>query len=156
MTAPLARGPIDIRIKDELMSAPYVHMTIGLMKKFEADANSDQNKVFIVKPSKYVSPGRIFVEGDASSASYFLAGAAITGGSVTVHGCGSASVQADALFAHVLGKMGAIVEYADQSITVTRDPLQPLQGIDEDCGDIPDVAYGIADFSDRLAGVSVK
>jgi 3-phosphoshikimate 1-carboxyvinyltransferase len=97
-----------------------------------------------VIPGKYVSPGKYFVEGDASSASYFLAGAAIMGGPVTVYGCGSESIQGDARFAKVLEKMGAIVEYSASSITISRDPSKPLVGIDEDCGDIPDVAMTLA------------
>ena len=70
----------------------------------------------------YKSPGQIFTEGDASSASYFLAGAAITGGTVTVKGCGSESVQGDIYFAEVLGMMGATVTWTANSITVTRKP----------------------------------
>lgn len=102
MTAPLAKGPIALRIKDELMSAPYVHMTIKLMKKFGVDVTSSHdNKLFEVEPAKYISPGSVFIEGDASSASYFLAGAAIMGGPVTVYGCGTESVQGDARFAEV-------------------------------------------------------
>jgi 3-phosphoshikimate 1-carboxyvinyltransferase len=75
------------------MSAPYVHMTINLMKKFGATVTSENDKIFRVSPSQYISPGTMFIEGDASSASYFLAGGAITGGPVTVYGCGSESVQ---------------------------------------------------------------
>ena len=145
MTAPLAKGDVTIKIKDELMSAPYVHMTINLMKKFGANVINEADRVFTVTPIKsYISPKSIFIEGDASSASYFLAGAAITGGKVTVYGCGSGSVQGDARFARVLEKMGATVEYTEESITITRDPNKPLVGIDEDCGDIPDVAMTLA------------
>lgn len=145
MTAPLAKGDVTIKIKDELMSAPYVHMTINLMKKFGANVENENNKVFKVKPvATYTSPKSIFIEGDASSASYFLAGAAITGGPVTVHGCGSESVQGDARFAQVLEKMGATVVYGPNSITVSRDLNKPLIGVDEDCGDIPDVAMTLA------------
>ena len=86
MTAPLAKGDIIIKIKDELMSAPYVHMTMNLMKKFGVIVKSENDKIFQISPGKYSSPGNYFVEGDASSASYFLAGAAITGGPVTVYG----------------------------------------------------------------------
>jgi len=144
MTAPLAKGPITIKIKDELVSAPYVHLTMKLMEKFGVKVTSEADKVFQVNPGEYISPGSYFVEGDASSASYFLAGAAIMGGPVTVYGCGSASVQGDARFAQVLEKMGATVEYQANSITVSRDLSKPLKGIDEDCGDIPDVAMTLA------------
>lgn len=144
MAAPLAKGEIVIRIKDELVSAPYVHMTINLMKKFGVHVTNENDQVFRIKPGKYVSPKEVFIEGDASSASYFLAGGAITGGPVTVHGCGSESVQGDARFARVLEKMGATVKYDANSITVSRDPNKPLVGVDEDCGDIPDVAMTLA------------
>lgn len=144
MTAPLAKSEIVIRIKDELMSAPYVHMTINLMKKFGVSVSNENDKIFRISPAKYLSPGKVFIEGDASSASYFLAGAAITGGPVTVFGCGSESVQGDARFAKVLEKMGADVEYGPNYITVSRRPEVSLIGVDEDCGDIPDVAMTLA------------
>eukprot|EP01035_Chromulina_nebulosa_P022470 gene22470-29095_t len=144
MTSPLARGKITIKIKDELMSAPYVHMTMNLMKKFGVTVKSENDMSFEVNPGTYKSPGTYFIEGDASSASYFLAGAAITGGPVTVFGCGSESVQGDARFAKVLEKMGADVTFGPNSITVSRKADSPLIGVDEDCGDIPDVAMTLA------------
>lgn len=144
MMSPLSKEKITINIKDELMSAPYVHMTMNLMKKFKTTVTStDDDLQFVAKGNeKYISPSEIFVEGDASSASYFLAGAAITGGTVTVTGCGSESIQGDARFAKVLEKMGAKVTYDKNSITVTG--TGKLKGIDEDCGDIPDVAMTLA------------
>ena len=145
MMSPLSKEDVKIKIKDELMSAPYVHMTMNLMKKFGATVTSENDLLFSAKGGqKYVSPKQIFIEGDASSASYFLAGAAITGGRVTVHGCGENSIQGDARFASVLQKMGADVEYGPNSITVSRNKGVKLQGIDEDCGDIPDVAMTLA------------
>lgn len=140
MMAPLAKGDVRITIKDELMSAPYVHMTINLMRKFGVSVTNEADKVFKISPGQYKSPGHIFIEGDASSASYFLAAGAITGGPVTVFGCGSDSIQGDARFAQVLEKMGATVEYGETFITVSREQGVRLKGVDEDCGDIPDVA----------------
>merc|ERR1712238_8812 len=92
----------------------------------------------------YTSPNSILVEGDASSASYFLAGAAITGGTVTVRGCGSESVQGDVAFADVMEQMGATVTWAPESITITRDLSTPLKGVDVDCGEITDAAMTLA------------
>ena len=89
---------------------------------------------------KYISPKQIFIEGDASFASYFQAGAAITGGQGDSAWDGRDSIQGDARFANVLEKMGADVEYGPISITVSRREGVRLKGIDEDCGDIPDVA----------------
>jgi 3-phosphoshikimate 1-carboxyvinyltransferase len=150
MSAPLADGDVTIAIKDELISAPYVALTIGLMKKFgvnvdvRGELNGGTPSFFISKEQRYKSPNSILVEGDASSASYFLAGAAITGGTVTVRGCGSDSVQGDVEFANVLEKMGATVTWAPDSITVTRDPGTRLRGVDVDCGKIPDAAMTLA------------
>ena len=149
MASPLCKGDVTISIKDELISAPYVSLTIGLMKKFGVSVqilgDMDGTPSFLIgADDKYTSPGSILVEGDASSASYFLAGAAITGGTVTVRGCGSDSVQGDVAFANVMEQMGATVTWAPESITVTRDPSVRLKGVDVDCGKIPDAAMTLA------------
>jgi 3-phosphoshikimate 1-carboxyvinyltransferase len=144
MAAPLASDKIEFEIKDELISAPYVHMTMNLMRKYGIKCDNEDDKIFRVYPGNYITPKEIFIEGDASSASYFLAGGAITGGTVTVYGCGSESIQGDSRFAQILEKMGATVKYTTESITISRDMTKPLLGIDENCGDIPDVAMTLA------------
>ena len=149
MASPVVDGDVTISIKDELISAPYVALTIGLMKKFgvnvKIEGEMDKTPSFkIAATEKYTSPESILVEGDASSASYFIAGAAITGGTVTVRGCGSESVQGDVAFANVMEQMGATVTWAPESITVTRDPATKLKGVDVDCGKIPDAAMTLA------------
>lgn len=149
MAAPVVDGDVTISIKDELISAPYVALTIGLMKKYgvnvEVTGEMDGAPSFKIAASeKYISPKSILVEGDASSASYFIAGAAITGGTVTVRGCGSESVQGDVAFANVMEQMGAEVTWGADSITVTRDPSVRLKGVDVDCGKIPDAAMTLA------------
>lgn len=149
MASPVVDGEVSIAIKDELISAPYVALTIGLMKKFgvkvQIDGDMEGTPTFTIGASeKYISPKSILVEGDASSASYFIAGAAITGGTVTVRGCGSESVQGDVAFANVMEQMGATVTWAPESITVTRDPNTRLKGVDVDCGKIPDAAMTLA------------
>eukprot|EP00814_Leptocylindrus_danicus_P003679 CAMPEP_0116014968 /NCGR_PEP_ID=MMETSP0321-20121206/6567_1 /TAXON_ID=163516 /ORGANISM="Leptocylindrus danicus var. danicus, Strain B650" /LENGTH=485 /DNA_ID=CAMNT_0003484669 /DNA_START=85 /DNA_END=1542 /DNA_ORIENTATION=+ len=149
MAAPAATGDVKISIKDELISAPYVALTIGLMKRFGVNVQIEGDmkgtpSFFIPSTEKYTSPESILVEGDASSASYFIAGAAITGGTVTVRGCGSESVQGDVAFADVMEQMGATVTWAPESITVTRDPDVKLKGVDVDCGEIPDAAMTLA------------
>ena len=102
---------------------------------------------------RYVSPGVSFVEGDASSASYFLAGAAITGGTVRVEGCGSESLQGDVRFAEELERMGCEVQWEPNAVVVTgpsqKNPSKKtgktcLVGIDADCVDIPDAAMTLA------------
>jgi len=149
MASPVATGDVTITIKDELISAPYVSLTIGLMKKFgvnvQISGDMDKTPSFYIPASeKYESPSSILVEGDASSASYFIAGAAITGGTVTVRGCGSESVQGDVAFANVMEDMGATVTWGPDSITVTRNPEVKLKGVDVDCGKIPDAAMTLA------------
>eukprot|EP00903_Cladosiphon_okamuranus_P010798 g10201.t1 len=145
MAAPLSSGEVVIEITDELVSAPYVHMTIKLMDKFGVKVtNKGDMRFTIAAGQKYVSPGTIAVEGDASSASYFLGGAAITGGPVTVRGCGRDSVQGDVKFAEVLEKMGATLTWEANAMTVSRDMATPLTGVDVDCGEIPDAAMTLA------------
>ena len=138
----------DILITDELISKPYVDMTARLMERFGVAVERVDGLQHLRVPSgqTYQSPpsGTAYVEGDASSASYFLAGAAITGGKVTVEGCGSDSLQGDVAFASVLERMGAKVEWSPTSVTVTGPPRGGLRGVDEDCGDIPDAAMTLA------------
>lgn len=148
LAGPLARNDVTLNVVDgPIVSLPYVHMTIQLMKQFGVTVENvgDESEVFrIASGQSYRSPGRYFVEGDASAASYFLAGAAIMGGPVTVVGCGKGSLQGDVRFAAVLEKMGAQVEYRESSITVRGAVEGRLRGVDEDCGDIPDAAMTLA------------
>jgi len=142
MAVPLAQADVGIEIQDELVSVPYVEMTLKLMRRFGAQVEHQGYRHFsIAGGQRYRSPGSVFIEGDASSASYFLAGAAITGGVVTVHGCGANSVQGDTQFAAVLEKMGAKVDWQPQAITVTG---QALKGIDIDMNAMPDAAMTLA------------
>jgi 3-phosphoshikimate 1-carboxyvinyltransferase len=144
LAAPLADTPVRIEVTGgALVSAPYVEMTIQMMREFGVKVEQSNN-IYTIEPARYISPGTYFVEGDASSASYFLAAGAILGGPVTVSGVSSGSLQGDVRFAHILQKMGATVTFAEHSITVQRDLSTPLVGADEDCGDIPDAAMTLA------------
>jgi 3-phosphoshikimate 1-carboxyvinyltransferase len=138
----------DIIITDELISKPYVDMTVRLMERFGVGVERIDGLQHLRVPAgqSYKAPasGSAYVEGDASSASYFLAGAAITGGTVTVEGCGSDSLQGDVAFASVLERMGAKVEWTPTSVTVTGPPRGQLRGVDADCVDIPDAAMTLA------------
>lgn len=142
MAAPYASDDVCLTIRDKLVSAPYVDMTIRHMARFGVNVEHKNFQEFFIRGNQmYQSPGDVFVEGDASSATYFLAGAAITGGTVTVHGCGSDSLQGDAQFAKVLEQMGAAVYYEPHAVTVTG---QNLKGIDIDMNDMPDAAMTLA------------
>ena len=144
LTSPFAQIPVEIRIKDHLVSIPYVEMTIKLMNRFgvNVDVSEDFKSFHINAPQSYKSPGAYFVEGDASSASYFLAGAAITGGTITVIGCGTDSLQGDARFAKIMEMMGAEVQWEPNQITVRGSGN--LRGIDVDMNEMPDAAMTLA------------
>lgn len=142
MTAPLAQQDTIITIKGDLVSKPYIDITLHLMRCFGVDVDNQDYQRFVVKgQQQYQSPGDYLVEGDASSASYFLAAAAIKGGTVRVTGIGRNSVQGDIRFADVLEKMGAVIEWGDDYISCTRGSLT---AIDMDMNHIPDAAMTIA------------
>ena len=142
MTAPLAPQDTVITIKGELVSKPYIDITLHLMKTFGVEVENQSYQRFVVRGAQqYQSPGNYLVEGDASSASYFLAAGAIKGGTVKVTGIGRNSVQGDIRFADVLEKMGAIVTWGDDFISCTHGELN---AIDMDMNHIPDAAMTIA------------
>ncbi|MCX8586347.1 MULTISPECIES: 3-phosphoshikimate 1-carboxyvinyltransferase [unclassified Gilliamella] len=142
MAAPLAANDTEITIIGDLVSKPYIDITIKMMEMFGVSVINEKYQKFIIKANQtYQSPGHYLVEGDASSASYFLAAAAIKGGTVRVTGIGKKSLQGDTQFAHVLEKMGAKITWADDYIECTRNELN---GIDMDMNHIPDAAMTIA------------
>jgi 3-phosphoshikimate 1-carboxyvinyltransferase len=143
LAAPYARASVTVRIVDTLVSAPYVAMTIALMERFGVRVErEDWRRFHVPAGQRYRSPGRALVEGDASSASYFLAGAAIRGGTVRVEGCGTDSLQGDARFAAVLERMGARVRWEPAAIEVSGGA--PLRGLSADLQDMPDAAMTLA------------
>jgi 3-phosphoshikimate 1-carboxyvinyltransferase len=142
MAAPLAGGETRIEVEGELISRPYVEITLNLMRRFGVEVKRDGWKSFAVPAARYASPGEIRVEGDASSASYFLAAGAIGGGPVRVEGVGRASIQGDVRFAEVLEKMGATVTMGEDWIEA-RSPGR-LKAIDADLNAIPDAAMTAA------------
>lgn len=142
MVAPLAKGDVNIQIKGELVSKPYIDITIALMAQFGVEVQNNDYASFTIKAGQsYVSPGKVLVEGDASSASYFLAAGAIQGGEVKVTGVGKLSIQGDVKFADVLEKMGAEIEWGDDYI-ISRGAK--LTAVDLDMNHIPDAAMTIA------------
>ncbi|MGL1012652.1 3-phosphoshikimate 1-carboxyvinyltransferase [Vibrio vulnificus] len=142
MAAPLAQGEVKIHIVGELVSKPYIDITLHIMKQFGVDVVNNAYQEFIIPAGQsYVSPGQFLVEGDASSASYFLAAAAIKGGEIKVTGIGKNSIQGDIHFADALEKMGAEVEWGEDYV-ISR--VGRLKGIDMDYNHIPDAAMTIA------------
>ncbi|MER3382298.1 3-phosphoshikimate 1-carboxyvinyltransferase [Pectobacterium aroidearum] len=142
MTAPLAAQDTQISIQGDLVSKPYIDITLHMMKAFGIEVrNENYQRFFVAGRQQYRSPGDYLVEGDASSASYFLAAAAIKGGVVRVTGVGRNSVQGDIRFADVLERMGAIVRWGEDYIECERGELH---AIDMDMNHIPDAAMTIA------------
>ncbi len=140
---PLLPSGATVDVDGELISKPYIEITLNLMRRFDVSVEREGWRRFRVPPkSRYRSPGRIAVEGDASSASYFLAAGAIGGGPVRVEGVGRGSVQGDVAFADTLAAMGATIRSGDNWIEVLRDGR--LHGIDCDCNGIPDAAMTAA------------
>lgn len=145
MVAPLIApdSGLSISIDGNLISRPYVELTLALMQHFGIRVDCARNG-YLVPRASYRSPGRFVVEGDASSASYFLALGAIAGGPVRVDGAGSDSVQGDVRFAHVLADMGAQVEFGARHVEVSAPANGRLRAINVDCNHIPDAAMTLA------------
>jgi 3-phosphoshikimate 1-carboxyvinyltransferase len=145
MAAPLMarEHPVSIDVVGELISKPYIEITLNLMRRFGVRVAQDGWQSFTVQPGqRYASPGSIHVEGDASSASYFLAAGAIAGGPVRVEGVGRDSIQGDVRFAEALEQMGATITRGDSWIEASSNG--PLKAIDADFNHIPDAAMTIA------------
>lgn len=150
MALPLvARQEVCIEVVGELISKPYIDITLKLMARFGVHVKNDSWRRFYIPGNlgePYQSPGVLHVEGDASSASYFLAMGAIAKGPVRVTGVGKDSIQGDVGFAYALEKMGARVTFGDDWIEVfgVTTSHGQLQGIELDCLAIPDAAMTLA------------
>ena len=150
---PLTRAKTTIRVEGELVSKPYVEITLNTLQRFGVEIERKNWSEFMVPAGAgYSSPGEIHVEGDASSASYFLAAGAISGlsggGPVRVEGVGRDSIQGDVRFAEVLERMGAAITMGDTWIEATATEgaraKQKLRAIDADFNAIPDAAMTAA------------
>ncbi len=143
MALPLAGKPMAVQVAGELVSKPYVEITLDLMRRFGVALEREGWSRFALPAgARYRSPVRLDVEGDASSASYFLAAGAIGGGPVRVEGIDDTSIQGDVRFVEVLRAMGAEVAFGAGWIEVRGRP--PLRPIDADLNHIPDAAMTAA------------
>ncbi|MDR1228786.1 MAG: bifunctional 3-phosphoshikimate 1-carboxyvinyltransferase/cytidylate kinase [Azoarcus sp.] len=146
MALPLTGRETAVEVAGDLISRPYVEMTLGLMARFGVRVARRGWQSFTVPAASYVSPGAFVVEGDASSASYFLAAGAIggrPGAPLRVEGVGRGSIQGDVRFTGALARMGAVIEMGNGWMSACRPP-EGLRGIALDCGDIPDAAMTLA------------
>src|SRR5712691_5032441 len=162
MAAPLAGSETRIEVEGGLISRPYVEITLNLMRRFGVEVERDGWKTFTVPAKRYASPGEIRIEGDASSASYFLAAGAISGlsggGPVRVEGVGRASIQGDVRFAEVLERMGAAISMGEDWIESAAGAEARVRGklkaLDADLNHIPDAAMTAAVVALFAAGPS--
>jgi 3-phosphoshikimate 1-carboxyvinyltransferase len=144
MALPLAGRQAVIEVVGELISKPYIDITLNLMARFGVIVEREGWQRFIIPAnSRYQSPGTIFVEGDASSASYFLAAGTIGGGPVRVTGIGRDSIQGDVRFAEALEAMGAGIRFGPNWVEATATKGK-LKALDLDCNHIPDAAMTLA------------
>lgn len=144
MALPLTGEQVTVDVVGELISKPYIEITLAIMARFGVQVQREGWQRFIVPAgSRYLSPGTIYVEGDASSASYFLALGAIGGGPVRVEGVGRDSIQGDVKFADALAQMGAQIEMGPNWMTA-QAPVGGLFAVDLDCNHIPDAAMTLA------------
>lgn len=141
MSAPLMSSDVNITLTGDIVSKSYIDMTLAMMARFGIDVVNKDSVYTIAKNQHYQSPKSFHVEGDMSTASYFLAAAAIRGGEVEVHGVGKHSLQGELSFMYALEKMGASIQIKEQSIICKRNNLV---GIDIDANDFPDTAMTLA------------
>ncbi len=149
LALPLAGRGSRIEVQGELISRPYVEITLNLMQRFGVPVRRDGWRSFELDAGRYRSPGEVHVEGDASSASYFLAAGAISGlnggGPVRVQGVGRGSIQGDLRFAEVLERMGARVDMGDNWVEAgMQGGATRLRPLDMDLNHIPDAAMTAA------------
>jgi len=145
MSLPLLGRASRLEVVGELISKPYVEITLNLLQRFGIAVSREDWRAFdIPAGARYASAGTVHVEGDASSASYFLAAGAIAGGPVRVHGVGRSSIQGDVRFAEALAGMGAQIEMGEDWIESRAPAGGRLRAIDADLNHIPDAAMTIA------------
>lgn len=141
MMAPAAASPVTLQVDGELVSKPYVEMTLSMMRDFGVSVETNQLSRFAVPTQTYAARS-YSIEPDASAASYFFAAAAITGGSITVEGLTRTALQGDVHFVDALQQMGCRVEDSGNAITVHA--ASELRGIEIDMNAISDTAQTLA------------
>ena len=157
MALPLTGQAATIEMTTELISKPYVEITLKLMARFGVTLEREGWQRFTIPAGqRYRSPGVIHIEGDASSASYFLAAGAIGGGPVTVEGIGKNSIQGDVRFAEALEKMGARIEFGDNWIRARGPANGKLRAFDLDLNHIPDAAMTLLEQLNIRLGFAQK
>ncbi|RXS44484.1 3-phosphoshikimate 1-carboxyvinyltransferase [Idiomarina sp. 29L] len=143
MALPLLKGDSTLTLVGEVVSKPYIELTLKMLADFGVVIErASENCFHIEGRQSYMSPGDYHVEGDASGASYWMAAALLGGGPVTIEGVGAASIQGDKAFAEVIQAMGGNVDMGQHQITVTGSGH--IKGIEQDFNAIPDAAMTVA------------
>ena len=144
MAGPLAAHSLEIALEGELISRPYIDITLNLMARFGVIVEQRDAAHFVIPAlARYRSPGSLLVEGDASAASYFLAAGVLGGGPVRVTGVGEGSIQGDVAFVDLLRQMGGRVNVGPGWIEAAAG-VSPLRAFDTDFNAIPDAAMTAA------------
>lgn len=146
MALPLTKQAFTVEVVGELISKPYIEITLNLMARFGVQVKRDGwERFYIPANTNYLSPKEIYVEGDASSASYFLAAGMVAADEqgLKIEGVSKDSIQGDIKFADEIVKMGAEIEYGANHVLVKRAQGK-LKAIDLDCNHIPDAAMTLA------------
>lgn len=152
LAAPCFPDQLELNIDGDLVSRPYIDMTISVMQAFGAQVQRVNDRRYVVSPTGYRN-SRYEIEPDASAASYFFAAAAISGGSITVEGLGSRSIQGDTGFVDIVEKMGAKVVRSDNALSVTG--TGSLIGIDASMKEISDTVPTLAAIAPLASGPTV-
>lgn len=153
LVAPYASRRAELEVAGEVFSKPYVHMTIAVMDAFGISISADETLNHFDIPQGVYQAREYHIEGDASSASYFWAAAAITGGKVTVTNVPALSLQGDTALVKILEQMGCSIESTDRGITVSGP--EELTGVEVDMGNCPDVVPTLAVVASQARGRTV-
>jgi 3-phosphoshikimate 1-carboxyvinyltransferase len=153
LVGPYARKPAELDVEGDILSLPYVYMTLAVMEAFgiRVEANEALNSYKI--PQGIYRAREYAIEGDASNASYFYAAAAVTGGEVTVPNVPVPSLQGDAAFVALLARMGCQINKTGEGLTVTGP--EELRGITIDMAGMPDVVPTLAVVASQAKGRSI-
>jgi 3-phosphoshikimate 1-carboxyvinyltransferase len=145
LALPLVGAKANVRVVGELVSKPYVALTLSLMKDFGVTVKNKNFEIFeIAAGQKYISPGGYDIEADASSASYFLAAAALGRGLVRIENLSESSIQGDIAFIEVLAQLGVKFSSGEKWLDVDGRSIEKIKSFDLDLNHIPDAAMTLA------------
>ncbi|MBR0129461.1 MAG: 3-phosphoshikimate 1-carboxyvinyltransferase, partial [Neisseriaceae bacterium] len=162
MALPLTKKAYEIQVLGDLISKPYIDITLNLLKRFGVEIQNQDYQVFRLpetaagrsQNSTYTAPNELLVEGDASGASYFMAAGLLGKNPIKINGIDANSIQGDIAFARHLAKMGAEIEWGQGFISVSAPENLQLSVFDIDANAIPDAAMNFAIIALAAQGTS--